>query len=206
MIASLRGELLAKAADRVVVEVSGVGYQVHCSQACQAHLNDVGATVFLHVHTDVREDAIILYGFVGPEEKEMFLLLVSVSGVGPKLAMNILSGGGSRELAMAIMSDDLPRLTRLPGVGKKTAERLCLELKDKVQPLAAGAEAGVAAAPLGPPDDQPASDVISALVNLGYPPPRARQAVDLVRNKLSPDQYGAMQLEELLRQALRALA
>ncbi|OIP44759.1 MAG: Holliday junction branch migration protein RuvA [Deltaproteobacteria bacterium CG_4_10_14_3_um_filter_60_8] len=206
MIASLRGELLSKTAGRVIVDVGGVGYQVMCSQAGQGQLGEVGATVFLYVHTDVREDAITLYGFAGTEEKEMFLLLISVSGVGPKLGLNVLSGGGVRELAMAIMSEDLPRLTRLPGVGKKTAERLCLELKDKVQALAAGASPGLAASLPGDQADPHASDVISALVNLGYQPPRARQAVDSVRSRLSAEQYAAMELAELLRQALRALA
>jgi len=206
MIASLRGELLSKTAGRVIVDVGGVGYQVMCSQAGQGQLGEVGATVFLYVHTDVREDAITLYGFAGTEEKEMFLLLISVSGVGPKLGLNVLSGGGVRELAMAIMSEDLPRLTRLPGVGKKTAERLCLELKDKVQALAAGASPGLAASLPGDQADPHASDVISALVNLCYQPPRARQAVDSVRSRLSAEQYAAMELAELLRQALRALA
>lgn len=205
MIASLRGELLFKTSGRVIVDVAGVGYQVMCSQAGQGLLGEVGAQVFLHVHTDVREDAITLYGFAGVEEKEMFLLLTTVSGVGPKLAMNILSGTVPRELAMAIMSEDLPRLTRLPGVGKKTAERLCLELKDKVQPLAAGATGQPAAMPVDQ-NDPHASDVVSALVNLGYQPPRARQAVESVRGRLSAEQYGAMELAELLRQALRALA
>lgn len=205
MIATLRGELLFKLPDRVIVDVGGVGYQVMCSQAGQSHLGEVGGQVFLHVHTDVREDAITLFGFAGIEEKEMFLLLITVSGVGPKLALNILSGGGPRELAMAFMSEDLPRLTRLPGVGKKTAERLCLELKDKVQGMAATA-AGQPSTVIGDQDDPHASDVISALINLGYQPPRARQAVDTVRARLSAEQYGAMELAELLRQALRALA
>jgi Holliday junction DNA helicase RuvA len=206
MIACLRGALLYKGAERVVIDVNGVGYEVLCSQASQGLLGEVGEEVFLHVHTDVREDSITLYGFVGTEEKEMFLLLVSVSGVGPKLAMNALAGGDTGDLSTAIMTDDLPRLTRLPGVGKKTAERLCLELKDKVQALAAWQPDGMPADHSRATDDRHINDVISALVNLGYQAPRARQAVESVRGRVSAEQYGAMELEDILRQALRALA
>ena len=131
MIASLRGEVLFVDADQAVIEVGGVGYRVRMSAAGLAGLPESGE-VFLHVFTSVREDAIELFGFTDPDEKRMFVLLNSVSGVGPKLALNILSGASCADLHQAIVGGDVAALTRLQGIGKKTAERLCLELKDKL--------------------------------------------------------------------------
>jgi Holliday junction DNA helicase RuvA len=204
MIACLRGELLSKTPESLVIDVGGVGYQVHVSRANPDRLPAVGQEIFLHIHTEVREDALTLYGFSDPDEKKMFLLLLAVSGVGPKQALNILSGLSASDLAGAICADDIGRLTRIPGVGKKTAERLCLELKDKVRFIPERFEAAAAAAP--EPADQRSADAVSALVNLGYPPARALEAVQTVRRQTPPDLFAAMRIEELLRQALRSLA
>jgi len=206
MIACLRGELLHKSPGKVVIDVGGVGYLVACSKTCDERLPKVGQEIFLHIHTEVREDSISLYGFADLEEREMFLLLIGVSGVGPKLALNILSGSTTRELATAIMSKDLGRLTKLPGVGRKTAERLCLELQDKVQAIAAWQPAHLPPVVPEGGSDQRSMDVISALVNLGYQANMARQAVEAIRQQLSAEQYDGLSLEGLLRQALRSLA
>lgn len=205
MIASLRGELLAKTPEGLIIEVGGVGYQVHAPRVEPDRLPAVGEEIFLHIHTDVREDAITLYGFPDPEEKKMFLLLLGVSGVGPRLALNILSGLPASGLAGAIGAEDIGRLTRIPGVGKKTAERLCLELKDKVRFLPERLQpAPAAAAPEA--EDRRVADAVSALVNLGYPPARAREAVRAVQRQTPPEFLATMGIEELLRQALRSLA
>lgn len=208
MIACLKGELLFKSRDRLVVDVNGVGYEVHFPAASFERLPAPGHTVFLHIYTHVREDAILLYGFVEPEEKEMFLLLTGVSGIGPKLAMTIISGIAPADLCRAIMSEDVYRLTKLPGIGKKTAERLCLELKDKVRNLSISpvGASGIIERQRIDPDDPFSADVISALTNLGYTPVRAREAIAAVRRLHSDDVFKAMTLEELLRQALRSLA
>ncbi|MDA8164580.1 MAG: Holliday junction branch migration protein RuvA [Desulfobacteraceae bacterium] len=203
MIACLRGALFAKAPEGLVIDVGGVGYQVHVPRTYDDLLPAVGEEVFLHIHTDVREDAITLYGFSDLDEKRMFLLLLGISGVGPKQALNILSGLSAADLARAIGADDIGRLTRIPGVGKKTAERLCLELKDKVRFLPERPEA----APAAPePADQRTADAVSALVNLGYPPARAQEAVKAVQRRTPSEQFAGMRIEELLRQALRSLA
>ncbi len=207
MIASLKGEILHKSAARVIVNVNGVGYQVHVSLASYERLPAAGRDIFLHIYTDVREDAIKLYGFHDAEEKEMFQQLITVSGVGPKLALGILSGIGPAELAGAISTRDIGRLTELSGVGKKTAERLCLDLKDKalLLRLAEGEPTGAAAV-----DDRSVGrvnkDVISALMNLGYPQVKARQALEIVRKRLPAAESVGMQVEELLRETLRTLA
>lgn len=209
MIASLRGELVQKGPGRAVIDVAGVGYEVFLSLRSGERLPAKGAEIFLHIHTSVREDAITLYGFGEPEEREMFLLLTTVSGVGPKLALNILSGIGIQELGHAISTQDSKRLTLLSGVGKKTAARLCVELKDKVGFVSSGDEA---VAP-GSTDQGPetassgvSDDVISGLINLGYTPVRAQQALAAVRHRVPPEELAGMRLEELLRETLRALA
>ncbi|MBU0483899.1 MAG: Holliday junction branch migration protein RuvA [Proteobacteria bacterium] len=205
MIACLRGELFAKFADRLIIDVGGVGYEVFLSSANFALLPTIGAELFLHIYTNVREDALDLYGFIEAEEKQMFLLLVGVSGVGPKLALNILSGSRPSELAGAICAGDIGRLVKLPGVGKKTAERLCLELKDKVEFMVRDMSGGqIVDRTL--PADQLSVDAVSALVNLGYTPNAARNALELVRKQVGAEIYPAMKIEELLRQALRSLA
>jgi len=205
MIASLRGLLAHKSPEHLIVDVGGVGYGVFFSPTGLHRLPETGEEIFLHIHTNVREDAIDLYGFLEAKEKEMFVLLTGVSGIGPKVAVNILAGMGPAELAGAISSSDLGRLTKLQGVGKKTAERLCLELKDKVRFMVVS-ESVVMGPPDIAPDDQQSADVISALINLGYPPANARKAVEKVRSTLGEEDFGGLSLEELLRQALRSMA
>lgn len=205
MIASLRGALIHTSTNRLIVEAAGVGYDVAFCASGLKHLPELGSEVFLHIFTKVREDAIELFGFVDPLEKEMFIVLLGVSGVGPKVAMNILAVATPAELAHAVMADDLHRLTALPGVGKKTAERLCLELKDKIQ-----AFADLAALPHEPlvvseKVDQVAQDVVSALTNLGYPPAQAREALRRVQQSL-PQGQPVPPIEEILRLTLRSLA
>ena len=202
MIACLRGTLFKKLSDSLIVEVGGVGYEVFFPQSGHARLPGIGEEVFLHIQTVVREDAFNLYGFLESAEKEMFQLLNTVSGIGPKLAVHMLAGISPADLAIAIMHDDLARLTRLPGVGKKTAERLCLELKDKVQFVPEALSASASTLVL-PGEDQRVHDAISALLNLGYPAVRAREALAAVRLQAGAEAFAAMRLEELLRQALR---
>lgn len=205
MIASLRGTLTHKSPEELTVEVGGVGYEVRFSPTGLHLLPEVGEPVFLHIFTNVREDSIDLFGFRERQEKEMFIVLISVSGVGPKLAMNILSGLPPAGLASAILTGDLGRLTKLPGVGRKTAERLCVELKDKVQFIPALDSTTLA--PSRPVEvDQVGADVVSALVNLGYAPAAARQALERVRGGMSAEAYEQSPLAELLRLALRSLA
>lgn len=206
MIASLRGELFHKESDRMIVDVNGVGYEVSFSQNSHSRLPEIGDEVFIHIYTDVREDALNLYGFVDKEEKEMFLLLVKVSGVGPKLALNMLSGYPPAEIARAIVSEDIPALVKLPGVGKKTAERLCVELKDKMPFIPAAHDARIQSHFALDEEDQRIRDVISALVNLGYQSMAARKALETVQKQSDNRAFQTMALEELLRHALRAVA
>ena len=170
MIAHLRGKLLAKHPNQAIVETGGVGYDVTISVPTFSDLPGVGAEVALHVHTHVREDTIALYGFLRPAEKSLFEKLITVSGIGPKLAITILSGMAADEMVNAIRGNDIARLTRIPGIGKKTAERMVLELRDKLPP--AGAET-----PAAPTMTATEEDVVSALVNLGYQRPAAERAV-----------------------------
>lgn len=203
MIGYLRGRLLAKMREKILIEVGGVGYEVHFAEAAHHLLPALGEELEVHIHTNVREDALQLFGFLRLAEKEMFLLLLSVSGVGPKLGINMLAGLSPAALAQAIMGEDVRALTKLPGVGKKIAERLCLELKEKVQALP---ESSVPP-PVGPDAalaDRLASDVCSVLANLGYPPAAAKEAVAKVRLAL-PAGGGDPPLEEFLRLALRSL-
>lgn len=206
MIACLKGELFYKSPEKLIVDVGGVGYEVLLPPNSIGRLPEIGEEVFLYIHTSVREDSLTLYGFVEIAEKEMFLLLISVSGVGPKLALNIVSNISPADLGRAILAEDLQRLTRLPGIGKKTAERLFLELKDKVPFLPANLEVAQAPVESRELDDQRGRDVVSALVNLGYPAPKARQAVERLRRQTPEDTFQSMNLEEMLRQTLRSLA
>jgi Holliday junction DNA helicase RuvA len=171
MIAHLRGRLLAKHPNQIVVETSGVGYEVNISVPTFSELPANGSEVALHIHTHVREDLIALYGFLRPADKELFEKLMTVSGIGAKLAITILSGMAADEMAGAIRGNDVGRLTRIPGIGKKTAERMVLELRDKL-PAAAGTS--TVAAPVMSPAEE---DVLSALVNLGYAPAAAEKAL-----------------------------
>jgi len=196
VIASLAGLVEEKGIDEAVIDVNGVGYRVFLSLRSMARLPPIGQRVRLRIRTIVREDALDLYGFATPAEEDLFLLLTSVSHVGPKLATNVLSGMEPSELAHAIATGDVARLTRLHGVGKKTAERLVLELKDKVSglaatPIAAG-EPGAASAQR--------TDLVAALVNLGYKPAQAERAAELAEKAAGP---GA-KLDVLIREALRS--
>jgi holliday junction DNA helicase RuvA len=181
MIAHLRGKLLAKHPNQAVVETAGVGYDVTITIPTFSDLPAAGSEVALHIHTHVREDQIALYGFLKPAEKKLFEKLITVSGIGPKLAITILSGMPADEMTGAIRGNDIARLTRIPGIGKKTAERVVLELKDKLDDIAS-AFAPTGAAPhiaIGIAGD----DALSALVNLGYPRPIAQKAVESVLEK-----------------------
>jgi Holliday junction DNA helicase RuvA len=199
VIARLSGVLLEKAGDTVILDVGGVGYLVHLSLQSMSRLPPEGARLELRTHTHVREDALQLYGFVSEDEERLFHLLVGVSGVGPKLALHVLSGMRAAELAEAIMEGEIARLTRIPGVGKKTAERLVVELKDKLK------EAGIAArgqpAPI-PVQLSGGGALISALVNLGYKPSAAERTADAVRRTLG----ASAPVEDQLREALRLIA
>ncbi len=208
MIAALTGNVLMKETDRVVLDVSGVGYEVFLTTDALARLPDPGAELFLFIHTSVREDAIVLYGFLQMDEKEMFLNLISVSGIGPKLGLAALSGMRVADLSQAIATQDIKRLTTLQGVGKRTAERICVELKDKVgQLLGARAVGGLAAGGSAVPGTSSAvMDVISALSNLGYNDPVARQALSAVKHRLGDDTFYAASVEVLIRECLRSLA
>jgi Holliday junction DNA helicase RuvA len=206
MIACLKGELFHKTPDRVIVMVGGVGYEVFLSSSSLERMPPLGEEVFLHAFTYVREDTLSIFGFMDADEKEMFLLLISVSGVGPKLALGILSGISPNDLARSIASKDVTRLTGLSGVGKKTAARLCLDLKDKVGFIATGDDGLPDFETEGKIAGSVESDVISALVNLGYPQNRAVNALVAVKRRLKPEKLSDMRVEELIRQTLRSLA
>lgn len=169
MIAHLRGRLLSKEPNRAIVEAAGVGYDLAISVPTYSELPIAGGEVSLHVHTHVREDAIALFGFLRADEKRLFEKLIAVSGIGPKLAITILSGMSAEFLVSAIKGNDLPALTKVPGIGKKTAERMVLELRDKL--------AAFAAAPAKPTVGAIEDDVVSALTNLGYQQAAAEKAI-----------------------------
>ena len=192
MIAHLRGRLIAKHPNQAIVEAAGVGYDVNISVPTFSELPAVGAEVALHVHMHVREDSIALFGFLRPAEKQLFERLISVSGIGPKLGITILSGMPADEMVGAIRGNDVARLTRIPGIGKKTAERMVLELRDKLQDFGAAPAAG----PASPIEE----DVLSALVNLGYQRPAAERALAKVANG------NRQSFEALFREALAALS
>jgi len=197
MIAALRGVVLEKNLNDAVIDVTGVGYRVYLSLLALARLPDVGQPVKLRIRTVVREDALDLFGFLGADEEEMFLLLTSVSHVGPKLALTVLSGLEVADIAAAIGKGDVGRLTQVRGVGRKTAERLVLELRDKVKLLSLEGKGRAAAAAEAPAR----SDLVSALVNLGYRPQQAEKAADAAAGAAG-DQAP---FEVLFREALRAL-
>jgi len=191
MIAHLRGRLLSKRPNQVVVETAGVGYEVNISVPTFSELPNNGSEVALHIHTHVREDLIALYGFLRPAEKQLFEKLITVSGIGPKLAITILSGMAANEMAAAIRGNDLGRLTKIPGIGRKTAERMVLELRDKL-PEAAGPSA--LAAPVMSTMEE---DVLSALLNLGYQRPAAEKALGSVLKNGKGGSFDAMFREAL---------
>lgn len=193
MIAHLRGTLIEKHPNQAIVETGGVGYDVVISVPTFSGLPEVGSPVALHVHTHVREDALALFGFGSREEKRLFEKLITVSGIGPKLAVTILSGMAAEALGKAIRGNDLAALTRIPGIGKKTAERMVLELRDKIPPAASEVEAVPATS------TAVEEDALSALLNLGYARPAAERALAAVK-------AGRDSFDTLFREALAALS
>ncbi len=196
MIGQLRGKLAEKRPNQVLVDVAGVGYVVLVPLSTFAALGELHTETTLLIHTHVREDALSLYGFVSSREKHLFELLLSASGVGPSLALKILSGMSVDELVPAIRGSDLARLTKIPGVGRKTAERMVVELKDKLETVVTETERPAPSSPAGAE-----ADVVSALVNLGYEARVAEKAVEEARRET-----GTVNFEKLLRAALQALS
>jgi Holliday junction DNA helicase RuvA len=198
VIAYLSGDLLEKHLQRLIVDVNGVGYDVLVPLSTMYVIGEPGSRVVLRIYTHVREDALQLFGFATPLEQALFERLISVSGIGPKLALSVLSGIEPAELTRAIRSSDIARLTRIPGVGKKTAERLVVELKDRlpkadtVEPMPAGAE--------GPESHDVRDDLLSALENLGYPPSSVEKTVDKLLRSAEDRTF-----EPLLRATLKLL-
>ncbi|MBN1470394.1 MAG: Holliday junction branch migration protein RuvA, partial [Syntrophaceae bacterium] len=200
MIALISGKIVYKGISHVIVDVQGVGYRVFIPLTTFYELPESGQTVTLHVHTNVKQDAINLFGFYTDQERNLFQLMISVSGIGPKIAMNILSGIDARDLMNAISGGNVGKLVNIPGVGKKMAERLVLELKDKViKKMMAGKmpEAGVQSRA-----DDMMEDVLSALVNLGYKNNIARDALD----KVIRSSEEKLEMDQLLKKTLKMLA
>jgi Holliday junction DNA helicase RuvA len=195
MIGQLRGILADKRPNQVLVDVGGVGYLVAVPLSTYAALGELHTQVTLLIHTHVREDAFSLYGFLSSREKHLFELLLSASGVGPSLALKILSGMSAEELIPAIRGNDLARLTKIPGVGRKTAERMVVELKDKLEAVVVVEEKHAPASPAGVE-----ADVVSALINLGYDGRTAENAVAEGKREA-----GTSNFEKLLKAALQGL-
>ncbi|MBI4687239.1 MAG: Holliday junction branch migration protein RuvA [Nitrospirae bacterium] len=187
MIASLKGKILSKGADGVIVDVGGVGYHVNVPLGSLSNLPDRGSETFLNIHTHVREDAIQLYGFTTEEEKKIFTILINISGIGPKIAMSVLSAIPPDKFHAAITSEDVDALCSVPGLGKKTAHRIILELREKLPALIKGKT------------DVVYDDTLSALINLGYKRNIAQDALEKAQNK------GCANIESLLKEALRYL-
>ncbi|MBV9216874.1 MAG: Holliday junction branch migration protein RuvA [Acidobacteria bacterium] len=202
MIAHLTGKLLEKQANTVIVNVNGVGYEVSIPLSTFYELGEAGSEVSLRIYTHVREDAIQLFGFKSARERDLFLRLISVQGIGPKLAITILSGMSADDMILAIRTDDLPRLTSIPGVGRKTAERLAIELRDKIGELSIGGSSERASLD-GPsiPADAVFEDALSALINLGYQRAAAEKAL-----KSASQEGTEITVQKLLRRSLQLLA
>ncbi len=206
MIAHLSGTLLSKQATSVILDVGGVGYEITIPVSTFYDLDQEGSIVKLRIYTHVREDALQLYGFKTARERELFMRLISVSGIGPKLGITLLSGMSADEMIASIRTNNLARLTLIPGVGRKTAERLVMELRDKVASLSSAQleeELG-AKTPEGaalPTEDSTRSDVLSALLNLGYQRSSAEKAVTAAL-----DEGDDISVESILRRSLRKLA
>lgn len=198
MIASITGRLRRKAADYLIVDVAGVGYQLQVPLSTFSSIPDTGEEVSLHVHTHLREDSLSLFGFLTEPEKDAFLLLMGVSGIGPKLALSVLSSMQVPDLVAAIQCGDDTRLCGIPGIGKKTAARMVLELKDKMKQSGAAAASHPASPTTVHSKDR--EDVIAALVNLGYKKPLAEEAVKNVQSSRPK-----ITVEELIREALSML-
>jgi Holliday junction DNA helicase RuvA len=206
MIAHLSGTLLSKQPTSAIVDVGGVGYEVVIPLSTFYELGENGSLVQLRIYTHVREDALQLFGFKTARERELFLQLISVNGVGPSLAIKLLSGMNADEMIASIRTNNLVRLVAIPGVGRKTAERLVVDLRDKIAALSSpgleeefAAQAAAAGSPLSP--DAMRDDAISALVNLGYQKAAAEKAV-----KTAADEGGDLSVELILRRSLRRLA
>jgi Holliday junction DNA helicase RuvA len=201
MIALISGKIVYKGISHVIVDVQGVGYRVFIPLTTFYELPETGETITLHVHTNVKQDAINLFGFYTVQERDLFQLMISVSGIGPRISMNILSGISARDLLNAISSGNVGKLVNIPGVGKKMAERLILELKEKVikkMMIEKASESGVGVIA----DDMIMEDVLSALVNLGYKSNVARDALDKVLRS-SEEKLG---MDKLLKKTLKLLA
>ena len=195
MIGQLRGRLADKRPNQILVDVGGVGYLVSVPLSTYAGLGELHTEVTLLIHSHIREDQFALYGFLSSREKHLFEMLLSASGVGPTLALKILSGMSAEELIPAIRGNDLARLTKIPGVGRKTAERMVVELKDKLEAMAVLEQKPAVASPAGVE-----ADVVSALINLGYDGRTAENAV--VEGKRTA---GTSNFEKLLKASLQAL-
>jgi Holliday junction DNA helicase RuvA len=193
VIAHLRGKLLSKRPNQVVLEAGGVGYDVVISVPTFTELPEAGREVALHIHTHVREDALALYGFLRADEKRLFERLIAVSGIGPKLAITCLSGMPTDQMVAAIRGNDAALLTRIPGIGRKTAERMVLELRDKLEAFAV-----TPSAPSATPVEE---DVLSALMNLGYGRPAAERALSAAARNGKSSSF-----DTLFREALAALS
>lgn len=186
MIGSLRGKIISRRPDNVIVEAGGVGYQVNVPLSILSNLPAEGSTVFLNIYTHVREDALQLYGFATEDEKKIFTTLLGVTGIGPKMALNILSGISHDDFMRAIEEEDVALLCRIPGLGKKTAHRLILELREKLPRL-------------GKARDKLFEDTLSALVNLGYKKSEAIESLEMAYKK------GYKDIETLLKESLKYL-
>ncbi len=187
MIASLRGKLISKKPDSIIIDVGGVGYLVHVPLTIFSSIKNLNEDIFLHIHTYVREDALLLYGFINEEDKRIFSTLINVSGIGPRIALNILSTISSNDFHNAICNEDVSFLCRVPGLGKKTAQRLILELREKLPAITIEHKEPVF------------DDTLSALVNLGYKKNIAREALQKAFND------GIRDIESLLKEALKYL-
>jgi Holliday junction DNA helicase RuvA len=205
MIAHLSGTLLSKQATSVILDVGGVGYEVTIPISTFYELEEPGSKVQLRIYTHVREDALLLYGFKTARERELFMRLISVSGIGPKLGITLLSGMSADEMIASIRTNNLARLTLIPGVGRKTAERLVMELRDKIAALSSpeleeelGAKPSVSVTPT---EDAVRADALSALVNLGYQRSAAEKAINA-----AVGEGGDISVESILRRSLRRLA
>jgi Holliday junction DNA helicase RuvA len=205
MIAHLNGTLLAKQATTVILDVGGVGYEVTIPLSTFYDLEDAGANVQLKIYTHVRQEALQLFGFKTNRERELFLRLISVSGIGPKLGITMLSGMSADEIIASIRTNNLARLTSIPGVGKKTAERLVIELRDKITALSSPALeeefAAQTGAGSGPSEDAMRDDALSALLNFGYQKSAAEKAITTAMQE-----DGELSVESILRRSLRLLA
>ena len=203
MIAFLRGRVLEKHPNRLIVDVAGVGYDVAVPLSTFYTAGEAGAEISLRVHTHVREDQLALYGFASALELTVFERMIAVSGIGPKLALSVLSGIEPREFVVAIQHADLGRLTRIPGVGKKTAERLLVELKDRFKawetvPAMFALVPNQPGGPDAPPVATAENDAVSALISLGYKPQEASKAISAIKEK-------GLSSEDMIRRALKGM-